>query len=341
MVFDDEWFQQNQKLLLLFANTKYGKDILCISGNSSHVQDEQILNISPNSITWRVNGTELATEVRTHNKFSKRLYFEFKEFWAFIHWWDMNIANRFLAGNLNLGFDTYGPANNTAGTGGPDGDAMISRSGVNQTFSNIRSGAGTAANNATDDNRGATLISTSTSNQYSDLFRPTFSFSLTSAGIATATAISATVPSLRTASKSSALGTPAYNIVEFTGSNNFNFASTDFANFGTTSFNSTTHASILEGGYVDFTFNSAGNTYTLSKVNSVMKFMEVLDWDFNNSFTGSWVSATTSGHNVRYADFTGTTNDPKVTITYTPASSNVLFTKNLNIMQAINRSNTY
>ena len=144
-MFDKEWFLQNQKRLLWLANTFYGRNVFCINGKRSLVGDNKIIGILPNAIFWQEQD-KYKVEIRTCNKFSRRLFYAYKPVWKVFHWFDINIANPFVP-SLNLGFDTTGDLFPAAGANSPV-DGRVFRSAVDEIFSTIRGGAGTGRRSA-------------------------------------------------------------------------------------------------------------------------------------------------------------------------------------------------
>src|SRR3990167_10930400 len=96
-MFNEQWFLKNQRLLKLLANTKYGRDIL---GHSLNKVDLILQNA-----VFQKSGKEIKAEFRTHDKYAKRLFYEYRTIWKAFHWFDMNVANIYIP-KLNLGFDT-------------------------------------------------------------------------------------------------------------------------------------------------------------------------------------------------------------------------------------------
>lgn len=75
------------------------------------------------------------------------------------------------------------------------------------------------------------------------------------------------------------------------------------------------------GGYNNFTLDANGIANV--SLTGISKFWTRLNWDTDNSFGGTWSSNKSSYYNSYLADQTGTSNDPKLTITYTlPIANN-------------------
>ena len=306
-MFDKQWFLNNQKLLRWFANTKYGKDLL---GHGL----ERVDLILPNAV-FKKEGKIYTAEFRTHDKYAKRLFYEFQSVWKAFHWFDMNVANIYVP-KLNLGFDTltaYPDANVETST--VDGYAL--RGSVDQTFTDIRAGAGTSASDTGTNSDDLFLVASTTSNQYQTLIRAFYLFD-TSTLTSEATINSAVVSTYGTAAntKANAIGSPDFHLGSSTPASNTAIAASDFANRGTTSFGSIAYASFTGSQYNDLTLNASGIA-NISKT-GVSKFSGQLSWDILNDTTGlSWVSASSSGFRMTFADTADTTSDPKLVVTYT------------------------
>lgn len=313
LAFDRRWFKRNQRVMLWFLNApiiKYGSRwILRINGNRSGVGPNKILEIFPHAIRWSpVTGHE-KMEFRTHAKFSKRIYFAFKPFWWVLHFWDWLLADRFeFAHQWSYGFLTL--------TVNPDPNPETTTvDGVSiydavDTWANVRaSGVGNSTFDSVDESlmMDARLVS---AGRYI-LARSFFLFDtspLTSAAIITAVVFS--VKPHSTASGTITDGTDIH-IVSSSPASNTALVDQDYDQVGSTSFASMAGWTASDSTYRDFTLNANGRA-NVSKT-GVSKFgargsRDLLD------------QAPTVGANqslCRYADFAGTTDDPKLVVTYT------------------------
>ena len=104
MIFDKEWFRKHQKGLLWLLNTPIVKAwfrwVMCID------QNQRVDRIDPNGLFWKKENGKVGFDLRTHNKYSKRLYYGFYPLWALFHVFDMEIANKWIP-VANLGFDSF------------------------------------------------------------------------------------------------------------------------------------------------------------------------------------------------------------------------------------------
>jgi hypothetical protein len=179
IAFNKDWFAKNQRVLLWLLNAPLIKVwfrwVLGIHNDCP--RDVRITDIAPSNFSYgdrlvEKNGERLlerTTDFRTHPKFGKRLYYAFRPLWWAIHFWDWSVADRFVP-QWSYGFFTL-TAFPAAGSSSPV-DGTVGRGGaipVNQTFANIRSGAGDYHSN-TDDGL-AQLSATTTTDQYGTLIR--------------------------------------------------------------------------------------------------------------------------------------------------------------------------
>jgi hypothetical protein len=127
--------------------------------------------------------------------------------------------------------------------------------------------------------------------------------------------ISSAVFSVYGTDKANGLGSPDYDVVASTPASNTTLAAADYGQLGTTVFASVAYASYDTAGYNGFSLDTNGIA-NVSKT-GVSKFGARLSWDTDGSFGGSWGSAQGTRFNSNTADATGTTNDPKLVVTYT------------------------
>lgn len=316
-VFDKKWFERHQSKLCWLLNNKVTKRwfryLLRITKHDIGYK-KPIIQILPNCYTVYNSkykkGIKVTTDFRTHDKYSKRLYYAFQPLWWALHAWDWLVADRFIP-RLSFGFATltvYPDANPETTTF----DGYIQRDGVNETFGTIRGGAGTSWDDASASGQFTRLDSTSTSNQYQVLLRTIFLFDTSS--LTTKATITAATLSLEGSTKQNGLGSPELHIAGATTVSNTTFNAADFAAVSRTSFASVSYASYNTSGYNNFALNGSG-VANVSKT-GISKFSAQSDWDINNSFTGAWVSFEISSLSGRFADTSGTTSDPKLVVEY-------------------------
>lgn len=323
-VFGPEFFRQHQQKILWFANTWLGRYVLRIHGKRSLVGKNLITRIDVNAIWWEEAG-KTKIEFRTHNKFSKRLYHAFYPVWALFHMWDTLVANLYVP-RLNLGFDTL-TVYPDAHTESTSVDGRVTRNGVDEAFGTIRAGAGTEVGDSDANNNAAKIVASSTSNQYADITRSIYLFDTST--LADTANITAAVFSLyREGSTDTLTGGSSANstweLVASTPASNTALVAADFSQVGSTSFGSSAiHADLTNSVYNNITLNASGLA-AISKT-GVSKFAIRFKWDLDNTTTGiTWASGGEIRSIVSNADTSGTSQDPKLVVTYfgvSPSSS--------------------
>lgn len=327
MVFDNEWFIQHQKKLKMLGNTKLGRHVLRIDGNRSSVKDNKVLAILPNSITWENKG-KIVTEFRTHDKFGKLLYYQFYPLWRTYHEFDMWIANPFLP-KLNLGFDTL-TAYPLGGANSPC-DGPVNMVGQDTSFATLVASSGNQGGlESTVSDVCAGINASSTSNQFSAIQRSGYNFD--SSALTSGATISATALDICVNFKRNDLGSDSYSAVDFNPASTASIPNTDFANFGSTAYATVAYASVDAGGstYTTWSLN-AGGQGNVSKT-GISSFGMRSEWDRSGTFGGVWSSNAESRIQAFYADNTGTSLDPKLTVTYTTGGGGTAFGSTMMLM---------
>ena len=131
IVFGTKWFEKHQQKLLWLLNTPiiriWFRWVMCI-------HEKGIINrITPNSTSFNVkvigDKIQVTTDFRTHDKYSKRLYYGFKPFWYLLHFFDWAMLDRVEALTyLNFGFATLTQYPGSIGSNNPmDGVASTAR----------------------------------------------------------------------------------------------------------------------------------------------------------------------------------------------------------------------
>ncbi len=352
MVFSKEWFKKHNKTLCWFANApiiKYWFRWL-LRIHKDIPWNEKIEEIMPNAFTYGKklvlvdcvklkNGEEVfncskklhrklknkgllvkrlrhqqTTDFRTHDKFSKRLYYGLKPLWYLMHFMDWAMLDRCEElTKLSFGFSTltFYP---DAGTGNTtvDGSVYHSVSTADASWATLRNGAGKGAEPTT--SQGPYCYIAGGPSGWQWLYRSIFLFDTSS--LTSSATISNAVLSLYSDSKADRLNiNPNIDIYTSTPSSNNNLQASDFTKIGTIS---QTGSPISYGNwgdrYNDFTFNATGRG-NVSKT-GISKFGAR---NANYDVSGS-TPPTSNGYSSLYgyfADQTGTTRDPKLVITGT------------------------
>jgi len=310
MIFDKQWFKRNQKFLLWYVNTAYGKGVMHID------TDQHIINIQPNSISWRVSGNQYATEFRTHDKYSKRLYYSYKIIWQAFHWFDMNIANKYYP-EINLGFDTltvYPKAYYNHWQ-----DALVSRTvSSGGLWADIHDGAGTYVNRTATITDYVAIQSYYGTTKWRRLLRSLFSFDTdTIEGIID----SATLTFTGNGKEDALSITPSINVVSSAPNNTEAPVAGDYSTFGTTLFSTKIdYSSWNSSGANDFILNASGLANI--DVDGITSFgLREAEYDITDIEPTGVSSTSSSAFSGYYAEYTGTASDPKLVVVYSSGST--------------------
>ena len=207
----------------------------------------------------------------------------------------------------------------TEGTFYPDADPETStvdghagRTVAGETFNSIRNGAG---NFADDFSTFLTsrLDAVSTTDMYGELYHSILLFDSSSLGASAN--ISSSIFSGYSSGKTATLGETPIHLAASTPASNTSIVNADYQQIGRTSFGSITYANLTASQYNDITLNASGLS-NISKT-GISKFSLQLEWDINNNFTGTWSDTARTAIDVRSAEAAGTSQDPKLVVTYT------------------------
>ncbi len=259
-------------------------------------------------------------DFRTHNKYSKRLFYAFYPLWYLFHCWDILFANNFRP-TWNLGYDTL-TVYPDPGTGAITVDGVVGM--VNQVdigWSTVRNAAGNYGSANVSDAIGnifATQAYTSTNN-WRYIIRAISTF-YTAALTADATIIAVVLSWFGREKNDTPGWTPNVDIYTATPAANNAIADTDYAQTGGTTPTSQTgspitYANFSVTGYNDFTFNATGRG-NVSKTGISRFSVRNANYDVANT-QPTWSSNAECNINAYFADQTGTANDPKLVVTYT------------------------
>ena len=314
VVFSSAWFERYQSVLLgLLRVPVIGRELRDVLAIRRHDvgYDGRIVRITPHSYTVANPDGTFTTDVRTHAKYAKRLRYQLDGLWRAAHAWDQYVANP-LVPALNVGFDTLTQYPDP-GTGGTTCDGFANRDAVDESFVTIRAGAGTNVSTSDVNGQIASLVASTTTNQFANLIRGFFSFD-THALTASATIASATVSFYLTSNFNNLGAGDTIHLAGATPAAVNTLAASDYGNVQRTSFGSLVLSTTTTSAYNAFTLNASG----LAAINKtgVTSVSCQNDHDLQNAFGGTWVSGGVLLFQGNYADQTGSSNDPKLEVTY-------------------------
>jgi len=326
--FSPKFFVRHQETLVWSLNAPVMRWIMRfafrIHGKGSGVGQRYIVKISTNGIWWR-DGERITAEFRTHEKYAKRLYYSFRPLWWICHVWDWAFADRWVP-ELSFGLYTLTqyPDTGNPGTNSVDGNTyhMLS-AGSGVSWATLKAAAGTNVSNGavhdicymeTDSGSGNWL-----ENDRVHVFFDTSA--LTSAAV-----ISGAVLSLYGSSKQDTFTVdlnPTVNIYVSTVTSNNTLAAGDYANVADTEQCDAgiSYSSFSTVEYNDWTFNTTGRG-NISKTGT-SKFVTRQNYDISG--TPTWEASLRVVMSAYMSDQTGTSNDPKLTITYTTPGSLIAY----------------
>lgn len=322
VVFSGEWFEQHQPTLLrLLTWPVVGRVMRRVLAIRPHDVgwDRPIVQITPHSYTVD-NGDGTATmDCRTHAKYAKRLFYQLWPFWASLHAWDAWVANPWVPA-WNVGFDTLTvyPDPGNPGTTSCNGQVIVAGQNVAWATLTATAGNSVAMGFATDSV--TRFDATTTLNQWATLRRSMFLFD-TSALTANALISSATMSLYSVFGYSDpSSNNPSLDVYSANPASNVTLQNSDFAQVGSVSYTGaplTYVAFNTTDSYKDFALNATGLA-AVSKT-GVSKFSVRCNFDVTNT-APTWASGAVTNAQCYYADQTGTTNDPKLQVTFTPSS---------------------
>lgn len=220
-------------------------------------------------------------------------------------------SDKIITGKIGRTTSTFYPA---AGANSPmDGRAYIEW--ANQTFSAIRTGAGTGGDSTSQyHSHGAGPDASATTDRFNSQSRIMTGFN--TASIPDTDTISSAVLSLYGFDVHNGYGgTPVVEVQTATPTSASDMGSGDFiyTKYGTTRLaTGIAHSSWASESYNDFTLNTTGIDY-INKTGNTF-FGTRNNWDIDNSFGGTWASGEYIRARAYTADETGTAKDPKLVV---------------------------
>jgi len=205
-------------------------------------------------------------------------------------------------------------------------DGEVFRLSVDETFTNVRSGAGTTALDSGTTHRNQ-IRASATTDQYRRISRGITLFD--TSGIPDTDSIDSAIYSLDSTLRSNDLSGESspnsrVHVVASTPATNTALVNADYGQTGGTTFgNSVNQADVTNGTYEDITLNASGLA-AISKT-GITKLGTRVGWDLDNTTTGlTWASDGFQGIQWKSADTAGTTSDPKLVVVHSLIQGNNL-----------------
>lgn len=316
VVFSAAWFERYQTVLLgLLRMPVIGRELRDVLAIRRHDvgYDGRIVQITPHSYTVAHPDGTFTTDFRTHHKYAKRLRYQLDGLWRAAHAWDQYVANP-LVPALNVGFDTLTQYPDPS-SGATTVDGTATRQAGNEAWATLIAGTGSfSGTNATQDifvNFNAGTVS----NTYDNLYRSIFTLD-TSALTAAAVIASATFSLYGSAKQDTFGAAPTTDLYAVTPSANNNITGSDFTTFGTTSYTGSplSYASFSTTGYNALALNATGLA-AIAKTGITKIGVRNANFDVAG-VAPTWTASAQSYVYGYFADQLGSTNDPKLEVTY-------------------------
>ena len=204
---------------------------------------------------------------------------------------------------------------------------------ANQTWANLRSGAGTNVFDTDANNSFFEFLCSTTSARYREILRGIMLFDTSAIGSGS-TVNSATQSIYGIDNSGTSSATPDVNVYSSTPASNTSLATSDYGQTGTTAYSTAiTNAAFTLSAYNDFAFNATGLA-AVSLTGITKTSVKNANYDVANS-APTWGSGQFFSMQCSYADQTGTSQDPKLMVDYTVAASGSLFPPRQSIPPAI------
>ena len=316
------WFEINQTFLLWLFNTKHWRSLFSITEDFP-----RIFKVTKNSFHGNIGEWEHIANFYSKRTIADILVKNWKEYEKAENWYYQRFTPRLeyfgvpLKSFTQQKFLLVATATSFAPDKNPETssvDGNCGRTGANETFATIRNGAGTTSQDSTGGTFMLRCVATTTSNQFSQLYRGVFLFDTSSIG-ASSTISSATFKFYADSFFNTLNLSDAHASVSLVGStpgSNTALVNGDFANIGTTRYASDYAYSSLTTGYNTMTLNATG----ISNIDSqgITKLATRFAVDLDGG-TPNWVSGAVAGVNIQYADG-GANSKPTLTVIYQGAS---------------------
>jgi hypothetical protein len=311
--FDQTWFKKNQSFILSWVNGKglkrwFSRYVLRLDTT------EDLSELAPHFYTICLEDGQLQTAFRTHWKYSKRVYFAFLPIWWALHFIDWAFLDKVVP-ELSFGFATLTAYPEVSGGVGNDTcDSLIYYSSAAATWTTMVSAAtGTGATLNSTSGNCANVFASSTSNRYDQFGRSGYTFNTSAIG--ESSDVTGAALSLYGSDKVNTFSSIASEIVVVSFSPvDYNVITTsDYSHFGSTSYSNIAYSGYSVTSYNEFVLGSTGYA-TISKVGK-SAFGVRIQADQSDT-PPTWESSAAILYAAYFADNTGTTNDPKLVVTY-------------------------
>ena len=320
---DIQFFKKYRKELVWFINTKLGRWFFKVDN-----EIQNICKITPNALTYdkhlerRDDGKwyEVKTTCfRTNNKYARLLNYRLRH----LHKLAFTIPSLLkpemspLFVPVMLTTDSFYPDANPEST---SVDGSITAGGSDKTWTNIISESGLEASDSSEFGYYCAIYTGASADTWRYLMRSMFLFD-TSSLPNDDTVDSATLSLYGTSKRDQISIAPDLNVYAASPSSNTSLSSSDFDKFGSTAFSTAiTYNNFSTTGYNDFSLNASGIA-AISKT-GISKFgVRNANYDAAGSsptYTAWDQDSKISGY---FAENTGTSEDPKLTVTHSAAVS--------------------
>lgn len=315
----EKWFELNQHMLLWIANTKEGRDLLCIPQIYPKIK-----KFYQCSIHWQNENKTFGADFRVGAKWANIVRYRWKDFSKLQEaYWKYNDIYNVIQFPLKPALlvattGTFYPDSGNPGTTTVDG--RVTNQTTNQSWATKRAAAGDAVNNSTTSDFLGCVEGSVSANQFDYLHRNRFGFDTSS--ITSANVVSAATLSLYGSTKqndaSYSDSNLAVSLVSGSFGSNTTLANADYnvANFGSTKYaTDLVYSSYSTVGYNDMALNSTG--YGAISVTGVTNIGARTAFDVGNvDPSDGTATGKQQFFSHFFADNTGTSKDPKLVVTY-------------------------
>lgn len=317
-VFSGAWFARYQRAFVTALNVPgLGRELRAALGVQP---DGRLVRLLPHASIVQ-HGPQFVAEFRTHDKHAKRLHQEWLPIWILLHWFDHRIANRWVPA-FNLGFDTL-PDVFPAPFGGSTGDCQMLRTVADpgETWGSIRLGQSTTNPVVANDViAGFAREGVSVTNNWGRIYRSGYSLDTSALG-ASVTVTGATLSIFGTTKNDPPGNNPSFNV--YGGNAQVTAATLAFSNVNSSDLGTSPFATAIGYGswstsaYNPFTFGG-GSLNNINKTGITTLTIRDVAYDVGGTSPTWPTGGAFQGTDVRgyFADQTGTTNDPKLVVTY-------------------------